>query len=535
MSAREQRLRAAGLIATWLLAAAFLLLPWLGNGRPLGSETHARFMEVAILILIYVLLSTGLNIVVGFTGLLDLGYVTFMTVGAYTAVLLYRQPEWHFPGSFFLVLLMAGLHCAVWGGLRGLPTLHLTGDYYAIVTLAFAEILYLVILNEGWLTGGPSGIKEYPPITLAYQRDHPQRIKVALAVREDIPGIKGAELSFSPSEIWLGRPRDEASPSLKRRYEGGLRATAQDWGPRLRLRNFDAGTAFLTLSTSAPWISLRSGIVSGESPGSVEVMPPATRQPGAFLKPLVYFDLARLPPGRHEAEVVLQTQFGRAELKDGTRGFYLLVIGIASAGLLAAWRLSQSRLGRAWAAIKADETAARCCGVDVKRKKMIAFALSGFAGGVGGALMAYKFLIVSTNIFEFWLSIVVLCCVVLGGMGSVRGAAIGAVIFIGLGELLRQPILFREASENWRSWVRESEGWVGQILTVRQEGVELNLARTRYLFFGLILVLLMIFRPSGFLPPRAASRPLDPRRQRALLESSGDLYHLETPRGETSP
>lgn len=510
-----------------------LVLPWLGPAAAglLSDTAHSRLMEVCLLVLIYVILALGLNVVVGFTGLLDLGYVAFMTVGAYTAVLLYRQPEWQFAGSIFAVLLIAGLHCALWGALRGAPTLRLTGDYYAIVTLAFAEIIFLVVLNESWLTGGPSGIKGYPPIALSYAPAPPQEVSLRLLVRPDPRGSTPenpqgleAEASFAPQDLWLGELSPEASPGLRRRYEKSRPDTGA--GPELRFRNWDRQMAFVELGCDEPWVVLGSGVIDGESPGSAVQIPLEQREPGAFLKPLIYWDLAQLSPGEYRAAIRLEPRFARQVLKDGTPGFFYLVLILAGLTLGAVSLLHHSRLGRAWAAIKADSVSARTCGIHVNREKMVAFAVSGFIGGVGGSLMAFKFLIVSTNIFDFWSSIVVLCCIVLGGMGNIRGVLIGTLCFIGLGELLREPFLFAGASESTRAWVESGGALVKQILSLREEGVELNLARTRYLFFGLILILFMIFRPGGLLPPSGRDRPIAPAARRRLAALAGDLFHL---------
>jgi len=521
--------------AQFLLALLLFLLalPWLG---PAGAELlpatgHGRLMEVCLLILIYVILALGLNVVVGFTGLLDLGYVAFMTVGAYTSVLLYRQPEWQFTGSFFVVAFIAGLHCALWGVLRGAPTLRLTGDYYAIVTLAFAEIVFLLVLNESWLTGGPSGIKGYPPIALSYQEAPARQVELRLRVSPDPRGSTPenpsgltAEPSFTPQDLWLGELSPDASPGLRRRYERSSPDSGA--GPELRFRNWDGQMAFVELEAQAPWVVLGSGVIDGESPGSAVQIPMEGREPGAFLKPLIYWDLALLSPGEYRAEIRLEPRFARQVLKDGTPGFFYLVLLLALITLGAVTLLHHSRLGRAWAAIKADPVSARSCGIQVGGEKMIAFAFSGFVGGVGGSLMAFKFLIVSTNIFDFWSSIVVLCCIVLGGMGNIRGVLIGALCFIGLGELLREPYLFAGVSDSTRAWVENSGGIVKQILSVKEEGVELNLARTRYLFFGLILVLFMIFRPGGLLPPGGRGKPLLPELRQRLTALAGDLFHL---------
>jgi branched-chain amino acid transport system permease protein len=143
-----------GQVGRWLspaLLAVATLLPWLpGVGR---SE-----LDLGILVLTYVMLGWGLNIVVGLAGLLDLGYVAFYAVGAYAYALLAQN----FGLSFWICLPLAGLLAAFWGILLGFPVLRLRGDYLAIVTLAFGEIIRVVLLNWTELTGGPNGISGIP-------------------------------------------------------------------------------------------------------------------------------------------------------------------------------------------------------------------------------------------------------------------------------------------------------------------------------------------------------------------------------------
>ena len=131
----------------WALAAIALVLPW----TPLGDR---NLLDKATLLLIYVMLGWGLNIVVGLAGLLDLGYVAFYAVGAYSYALLSQ----HFGLSFWLCLPMAGALAASFGLLLGFPVLRLRGDYLAIVTLGFGEIVRVILLNWQSLTGGPNGI-----------------------------------------------------------------------------------------------------------------------------------------------------------------------------------------------------------------------------------------------------------------------------------------------------------------------------------------------------------------------------------------
>lgn len=155
ISPRTERLLAktAKLLApaAVLLAVALPFLPGVGRGQ----------IDLGILVLTYVMLGWGLNIVVGLAGLLDLGYVAFYAVGAYSYALLAQ----HFGFSFWLCLPLAGILAALWGVMLGFPVLRLRGDYLAIVTLAFGEIIRLVLLNWQWFTGGPNGIGGIPKPT----------------------------------------------------------------------------------------------------------------------------------------------------------------------------------------------------------------------------------------------------------------------------------------------------------------------------------------------------------------------------------
>ncbi|HDS16910.1 MAG TPA: branched-chain amino acid ABC transporter permease [Proteobacteria bacterium] len=299
-----------------LLLALVLLLPWL----PLG-EAGPYVIRVATLTLVYMVLALGLNVVPGFTGLLDLGYVGFFGLGAYTAGLLTVQYQW----SLWLVLPLAALHGALWGVLRGAPTLRLADDYFAIVTFGFSELIILVIRNELWLTRGPMGV----------------------------PGIARPDcFGYLLEQPWQ--------------------------------------TYYLIL-------------------------------------------------------------------------FFLLVV------LWVVVRIRGSRLGRAWFAIREDETAAECVGINVAIYKIIAFALSAAIGALAGAFYARWFRFIHPDMFKFWESILILCLIVFGGMGSITGALLGALVLIPLTEILR-IVLPAEMSQ------------------------------ARYLCFGLIIVVMMRRRPAGLLP-----------------------------------
>ncbi len=298
------------------LALLVVLLPWL----PLGNSAD-YLLRILTTALLYMILALGLNIVPGFTGLLDLGYVGFYGIGAYTSGLL----TIHYDLSLWVILPLAALNGALWGVLLGLPTLRLTGDYFAIVTFGFSELVVLVLRNELWLTRGPMGL----------------------------PGI--------------------SAPSL-------------------------------------------------------------------FGHTLV-----------HEWE------------------FYYLVLFLLLMVLFAVTRLEDSRLGRAWFAIREDEIAAQCCGINLIRYKVTAFAVSASIGAMGGAFYARWFLFIHPDMFKFWESILILCLIVFGGMGSIAGTLLGALILIPLSEILR--------------------------MVLPQE-----LFSARYLIYGLILVVMMRLRPEGLIP-----------------------------------
>jgi branched-chain amino acid transport system permease protein len=316
------------------LVVLALLLPWL----PLGGSTN-YFLRVVTTAVLYMILALGLNIVPGFTGLLDLGYVGFYGIGAYTAGLL----TIHFDISFWIVVPVAALNGALWGILLGAPTLRLTGDYFAIVTFGFSELVVLVLRNELWLTRGPMGLPGISP-----------------------PVIFGHPLTF-------------------------------DWE------------------------------------------------------------------------------------------FYYLVVLLLMVVILVVTRLEDSRLGRAWFAIREDEIAAQCCGINLIRYKIIAFAMSASIGAMGGAFFARWFKFIHPDMFKFWESILILCLIVFGGMGSITGTMLGAFILIPLSEILRAMLPQAMFS-------------------------------ARYLIYGLILVLMMRWRPAGLIPfDRAQANKAERIRQRLAL------------------
>ncbi|MGI9537468.1 MAG: ABC transporter permease subunit [Desulfocapsaceae bacterium] len=268
--------------------------------------------------LMYVVLGLGLNIVVGLAGLLDLGYVAFYAVGAYTYALLY-----HFYGvGFWVALPIGGLMAAVFGILLGIPVLRLRGDYLAIVTLGFGEIIRLVMENWGAFSQGPSGVSNIPR-----------------------PSFFGMDMTLETALIY---------------------------------------TYYLMLL------------------------------------------------------------------------FVMFTIFFVN-------RLQDSRLGRAWIALREDEIACQAMGIDKMKTKLVAFSLGAFWAGIVGVIFAAKTTFISPRSFTFIESAIILSIVVLGGMGSIVGVIIGAFVLILLPEYLRA------------------------------------LSEYRMLAFGAILVCMMVFRPQGII------------------------------------
>jgi branched-chain amino acid transport system permease protein len=273
-------------------------------------------INIMITGLIYVMLGLGLNIVVGLAGLLDLGYVAFYAVGAYSYALL----NYHFGISFWIALPIGAGLGAFFGILLGFPVLRLRGDYLAIVTLGFGEIIRLILENWNEFSFGPSGIANIPR-----------------------PSFFGVQLSLQNATIYI----------------------------------------------------------------------------------------------------------------------YYLMIFLVIFTIFVVQRLQNSRIGRAWIALREDEVACEAMGIDKRKTKLTAFALGATWAGMAGVIFAAKTTFINPASFTIWESIIILCIVVLGGMGSIVGVVIGAFILILLPEYLR---VFSEY---------------------------------RMLVFGAILVVMMVFRPGG--------------------------------------
>lgn len=327
-----------------LVAVGLAVLPFVVDNAI--GRTWVRIIDFA---LIYVILALGLNIVVGFAGLLDLGYIAFYAVGAYTWALL-ASPQFDLHLPFWLILPICAGVAALFGVMLGAPTLRLRGDYLAIVTLGFGEIVRIFLNNLDHpinITNGPVGINRIDPISV-----------------------------------------------------GGL-------------------------------------------------------------------DLTRTQ------------QFFGLEFS-GTHLYYYILLGLVMLAMFISVRLEDSRIGRAWIAIREDEVAAQSMGINTRNVKLLAFAMGATFGGVAGGLFASFQGFVSPQSFVLLESIMVLCMVVLGGMGHVSGVVVGALMLAVLPEVLRSTA----------SPVQEQ--LFGKVI-VDPESL-------RMLLFGLALILVMLIRPTGLWP-----------------------------------
>ena len=346
------------------LLVALILYPFVD--RALGFQTVHAVSDG----MIYVLLALGLNIVVGYAGLLDLGYAAFFAIGAYSMGLLNSpvlgSPLYGHPWSFWLCIWLAAAVSALLGVVIGAPTLRVRGDYLAIITLGFGEIIPVAIRNLGDVT---VEIGSWRPI---------ERLN-----------LTGGENGVNP----VGRPYLPSVP----------------------------------LETDpVPW--------------------------------------------------------------------YFLILIIGAASLWAMNRLRDSRLGRAWMAIREDETAADCTGVNPISTKLLAFALGASFSGFAGSVYAAKLQAITPGAFEFQVSIMLLCMVVLGGAGSLKGVILGGMLIT-----LFDRVVLTQTTFMVRAFGRTTG--VTALATA-------DLTLWRWFFFGLGLVLVMLLRPEGLVGRRVRPAPI---------------------------
>ena len=361
---------------------------------------------------LFMLMGLGLNIVVGFAGLLDLGYVAFFAVGAYTMAVLTSplspkiSPEMAFFASIPFVIIMA----AIAGLIVGTPVIRMRGDYLAIVTLAFGEIARILFQSD-WLTptfGGAQGI-----------------VRIS---EEGIRTFVGwAVVGAGLIALLMGLLRLFAARSFPASAEGPGAATAVETRPWDR---------------KVPLILIGGGVL-------------------AILFGLIW------------PTFVVWTVVGTKT--DAIFRFVLLFVVLAA---FVSWRLQESRVGRAWMAMREDEHVAEAMGINIVTSKLMAFVIGAVLAALGGALFAVKIQTIFPSSFKIIQSIIILVIVIVGGMGSIRGVAIGALVLIGI---LGGPT---------------------------SRGLLAEFAEFKLLIYGTLLVMMMLLRPEGLLPSARRTQEL---------------------------
>lgn len=359
------------LLGVVLLTAALVALPWIAG---IAGQGWVRLLDYALL---YIMLALGLNIVVGYAGLLDLGYIAFYAVGAYLYALL-ASPQFGIHWPMLAILPLGALLACLFGVLLGAPTLKLRGDYLAIVTLGFGEIIRIFLNNLDRpvnVTNGPQGINLIDA------------------------------LQIGPLQI----------------------------GTTLHIGSFSI--------------------------------------PGVHM---VYYTFVLLT---------------------------LLVV-------LISMRLQDSRIGRAWVALREDEVAAGAMGINVRNIKLLAFAMGASFGGVAGGLFAGFQGFIAPENFGLLESVNILCMVVLGGMGNIPGVILGALLLTVAPEVMRDLAIPLQ---------REL---LGRVI--------IDPENLRMLLFALALILTMRWRPEGLWPSPTRRRELHAHDRVARQEDSNLLEAEQT-------
>jgi branched-chain amino acid transport system permease protein len=322
-----------------VVLAVLPLVPLPDELATLGSQLGYIF--------VFAILALGLNVVVGQTGLLHLGIAAFFGIGAYIVGILTAAPTYPFQFNFFVALAIATAGSAMVGVMLGAPVLRLRGDYLALVTLGFGEVVRFALRNLEEITNGTRGLGPIPPPTVTK---------------------------------WVGLDVDWAA----------------DFRP-----------------------------------------------------------------------------------------FFYLNLGILALVVVMLRNLERSKLGRAWTAIREDELAATCMGINAARAKLAAFAVGAGIAGLAGGLYATNLTnTAQPDAYDFNRSIMMLCCIILGGLGSIRGTLLGVLILVGFDNILA-PALDSLVQRN----------------NLNPNDLPLlDIKNWRYMIFGIALILMMRFRPEGLLP-----------------------------------
>jgi ABC-type branched-subunit amino acid transport system permease subunit len=443
--------RIANLIVLGLLIIAFPFF---------DQFSLLRWTATIIFSLIFVILGLGLNIVVGYAGLLDLGYAAFFAIGAYTTGIL-SSPQHNIFLNFWLVIWIAAAVGAIFGLILGAPTLPLRGDYLAIVTLGFGEIVPVVFRNLIDVT-----IKE--PLTCWILPLF--RIQTTCITFMEHEDLTAGEKGINP----IGRP---ILPLI-----GHGEA-------------FSAALLFkLALLLAALGLTIYF-FIRARSMGNR-----STSRIVSFVATLVGILLVFIPIPHPKtglfATIVSIFQPGEFQ-SNNSIPWYFLIIAIILLSIFIINRLRESRLGRAWMAIREDELAAAQMGINPVRTKLLAFAMGATFSGFAGAFYAAYIRAIFPGVFDFSASIIILSCVILGGLGNVNGVIVGGLVLTTADRLLIPAL-----KDFLAGLLQHTLLPALSFNTTLQTAVAQNSNPTlyRFMLFGLTLVIMMAVRPEGLLP-----------------------------------
>ncbi|MBC8515008.1 hypothetical protein H8D30_04020 [bacterium] len=406
--------------APFLLLGGMVMLPLILEGT-MGKGSTAWVVAIQEMML-FAVLALGLNITVGLSGLLVLGHAAFWALGAYTYAILTVV----FGLSFWLALPLGALVAALAGFLLGMPTIRLRGDYLAIVTLGFGEVIRYVLKNFQSLTGGDQGI----------------------------PGIGFKDGNLQWATGWI---REPAALSLRRHF------SALDL----------SGDSLLSKSEA-----ISGGLNPSQLQGIFSSLD--TNQNGLSAKELLSgeWGFGFLCPSQEAAWLTLGRPLEMFTCKPFLHSplhWYLLTLLFLSLALLFFVRLKKSRLGRSLIALREDEIAAKSMGINTTKAKMIAFALSAAWAGAAGVLFAARNNFINPEFFKLDNSVLFLAMAVLGGLGSARGTVAGATI------LWLGPFLLREQFPQFQEYKWLAIGLLmALMMIIRPQGIfGANTGKTR--------------------------------------------------------
>ncbi|HET7142895.1 MAG TPA: hypothetical protein VFI68_02640, partial [Anaerolineales bacterium] len=437
--------------------------------------TALRWTAQIIFALIFVILGLGLNIVVGYAGLLDLGYAAFFAIGAYTTGIL-SSPQHGVFMNFWLVIWIAAGMAAIWGFMLGAPTLPLRGDYLAIVTLGFGEIVPVLFRNLIDVT-----IKE--PFTCwilpGLIRLFGGETTMACITFVEHEDLTAGEKGISP----IGRP------SLP------LISIGESMGIALIVK-----IAIIVIAIGIVIFLFARARSQGNRSGSMVF---------GFVAILTAIVLVSVPIPHSESGVIgtILNVIQPGEFKSSDPiPWYFLIITIILLSVFIIRRLRDSRLGRAWMAIREDELAAAQMGIDPVRTKLAAFAMGATFSGFAGAFYAAYIAGIFPSVFEFSTSIIILCVVILGGIGNINGVIVGGLVIMTADRLFLPALKDFLASLLTHTVLPSISDPVVQ-LAVKDNT---NPILYRFLLFGLTLVIMMAVRPEGLIPNAQVRAELHP-------------------------